>query len=130
VRHGRIHAGFPDKAKHDLTVTVVETKGTRLRFVAGGVALGGTVPVYQLEDETKADRAKLQGLDCGSSVASLDQLALEADVVIKPGSEKGTIKGTLIRRHGDAIPGSIAVCKFTVKRTSTELPEVPACVLE
>jgi hypothetical protein len=122
--------GAPDRAKQDLAVSVVESKGNpRLRFAAGGVPLADTVLAYVLEDATKLDRAKLQGLDCGSTVASAQSLTVEADVVIKPAGGKGTIKGSLIRRDATAMPGVIAVCSFTVKRTSTELPEVPACPL-
>jgi hypothetical protein len=121
-------AGAPSNSKNDLSISVVQTKGTHMRFAAGGVALGDPVVVYVLADATKADRAKTQGLDCGSGPESLATLTMQADVVIKPGSEKGTMKGSLIRRDASG-SGLIAVCTFTAKRTSTELPEVPTCPL-
>ena len=120
--------GAPSKTKHDVAISVVQTKGARLRFTADGVALGDTVLLYLIADEAKADRAKIQGLDCVSNFESGVSLAMEADVAIKPGTEKGTMKGSLIRRDATGV-GVIAVCTYTVKRVSTELPEVPTCPL-
>jgi hypothetical protein len=121
-------AGAPEKAKHDVSISVVQTKGARLRFVSGGIALGDPVVLYTQADATKPDRAKIQGLDCGSNLESIASLTMEADVVIKPGSEKGTMKGSLIRRDASE-SGLIPVCTFNAKRTSTELPEIPSCPL-
>jgi hypothetical protein len=119
--------GTPSKSKHDATIVVVEDKTIRLRISADGAPLGDTVAVFRLANETKPDRAKIQGLDCPSSNTSPQSLTIEGDVVIKPGSEKGAIKGSLIRRDSLGMPAAIDVCTFTVKRTSTELPEVPPC---
>jgi hypothetical protein len=120
--------GAATKSKQDATVVIGETKGGALmRISAGGAPLGETIFVFALADATKTDRAKLQGLDCPSTVGSGHNLAMEGDIVIKPGSEKGTLKGSLIRREAGGMPAVIDVCTFTVKRTSTELPEVPVC---
>jgi hypothetical protein len=119
--------GTPSKSKHDATVVVVEGKTIRLLVTADGAPFGDTVSVFRLAHATKLDRAKIQGLDCPSTNSSSLSLTIEGDVVIKPGSEKGTIKGSLIRRDTLGMPAAIEVCTFTVKRTSTELPEVPPC---
>jgi hypothetical protein len=121
--------GAPAKAKSEIAVTVVEGKGVRMSITTAGVPFGDTVALYKLEDETKPDRAKIQGLDCTSNVESPQSLTVQGDVVVKPGTGKGTIKGSVIRRDATGMPGTISVCTFSVKRTSTELPEVPECPL-
>jgi hypothetical protein len=119
--------GTPSKSKHAATAVVVEDETIRLRLSADGAPFGDTVSVFRLPNETKPDRAKIQGLDCPSTSSSPQSLTIEGDVVIKPGSEKGTIKGSLIRRDSLGMPAAIEVCTFALKRTSTELPEVLPC---
>ena len=118
--------GVPTKTKGDASVSVVEDATVRLLVTLDSVLLGGPVGVFRIVEAAKPDRAKIQGLDCPSTTSSTTSLTIAGDVVIKTGSEKGTIKGTLIRRSSPA-PALIEVCAFTVKRTSTELPEVVAC---
>jgi hypothetical protein len=118
--------GVATKSKGDASVSVVDDTTVRLLVTLDSVLLGGTVNVFRLVDDAKPDRAKIQGLDCPSTTSSPTSLTIAGDVVIQTGSEKGTIKGTLIRRNSPD-PASIDVCTFTVKRTSTELPEVVAC---
>ena len=118
--------GVPTKSKGLASVSVLEDTTIRLLVTLDGVLLGGPVNVFRLTEDAKPDRAKIQGLDCPSSTSSTASLTVVGDVAIKAGTEKGTIKGTLIRRNqGD--PSLIEACTFTVKRTSTELPEVVPC---
>jgi hypothetical protein len=118
--------GVPTRSKADVSLSVAEDTTIRMLITFDAVLIGGTIPVFRIADTAKLDRAKLQGLDCASNVSSNRSLTVVGDVVIKPGSEKGTIKGLLIRRNAEK-PGAIEQCTFSAKRTSTELPEILPC---
>jgi hypothetical protein len=119
--------GTAAKTKLDITIDVAEGKGVALQVKAGGAQIGETIisPIL-LEDAAKLDRGKLAGVDCATSFASSVGVALQADAGVKPGSEKGTLKGTLTRRSGVGA-GAIDECTFSVKRTSTTVPVFELC---
>jgi hypothetical protein len=118
--------GVPTKSKGLASVSILEDTTIRLLVALDGALLGGPVNVFRLAEDAKPDRAKIQGLDCPSTTSSISSLTVVGDVAIKSGTDKGTIKGTLIHRN-QGVPNRIDVCTFTVKRTSTELPEVLPC---
>jgi energy-converting hydrogenase Eha subunit B len=72
-----------------------------------------------------SDRGKLTGVQCGLSFSNYVGGAVHADVVIKPGSEGGTLKGTLIDL--DEAGFVAALCSFTAKRISTADPGPSPC---
>jgi hypothetical protein len=76
-----------------------------------------------IDSADKPDRGKFSGLTCGLTVGTLNGSSVHADLTIKPGSSKGSIKGT-IHVHQ---PGTAGFCTFSGKRTSTEAPNVLLC---
>jgi hypothetical protein len=119
----QIASGATTKVKQDVTVDVFEGK-SNIGVDVGSVstAIGGVL----VEDTAKTDRAKLVGVECGVTFLNTAGGVLHADVVIKPGSDKGTIKGTLIVMDEFAPLGSL--CTFTAKRTSTAEPDIEPCL--
>jgi hypothetical protein len=118
------NAGTPTKAKGDATVLVSDGENVLMRVSENGTPVGGDFILLHIEETVKQDRSKVAGADCGLLNVGRG-VALEADAVIKSGSEKGTLKGIYIRM-GEK-PSRIDVCTFTVKRTATTDPEVAGC---
>jgi hypothetical protein len=120
----QIASGATTKVKQDVVVGIFEGTSNFIGVDVGDVstAIGGIL----VEDTAKADRAKLVGVECGVSYLNTVGGVLHADVVIKPGSDKGTLKGTLIVMDELAPLGSL--CTFTAKRTSTAEPVVDQCL--
>jgi hypothetical protein len=120
----QIAGGETAKVKQDVVVDVFEGVSNFVGLDVGDVsnAIGGVL----VEDTAKPDRAKLVGVECGVTYLNTVGGVLHADVVIKSGSDKGTMKGTLIVMDEFAPLGSL--CTFTVKRTSTAEPMVEPCL--
>jgi hypothetical protein len=116
--------GAPTKGKGDAVLTITEDGTVLAALTENGAPAGGTFDLLHIEETAKQDRSKVAGADCGLLNVGRG-IALEGDVVIKTGSEKGTVKGSYIRL-GDK-PARIDVCTFTVKRTSTTDPAVQGC---
>jgi hypothetical protein len=121
-----IEAGSPVKEKQEIVIEVVDTKGVALRLLSNGVQVGEVMTGRLAEDSAKADRGKLGGLSC--SVDAFERLgsALVADAVVKPMSEKGSLKGSLTTLGENGV----VECTFTAKRTSTATPEFSFCLFE
>jgi hypothetical protein len=113
------------KSKSDITIDVVEGMGVLLQVKQGPILLAEVVEALVLESMAKPDRAKLGGLSCLLEAGQLSGIAFQADAVIKEGSEKGTLKGSLIRYESGA--SIVDVCTFSAKRTSTAAPVLAAC---
>jgi hypothetical protein len=119
----QISTGATTKVKQDVTIDVFEGVSN---FVGLDVGTASTaIGAVLVEDTAKTDRAKVVGVECGVTYLNTLGGALHADVVIKPGSDKGTMKGTLIVMDEFAPLGSL--CTFTAKRTSTAEPVVDPC---
>jgi hypothetical protein len=120
-------AGTLAKTKQDLELRIIGDAGIfNVGVFAGGqpYALKAEGPI--VEQTAKPDRATIAGIDCDYQDVESRGLAIHAEIAIKPGSEKGTIKGTILRQSGTE-GRSIELCTFTAKRTSTALPVVSAC---
>jgi hypothetical protein len=120
----QISNGTATKVKQDVVVGLDEGKGGFVAVDVGSLAtaIGGIL----VEDTAKTDRAKIVGVECGVTYLNTVGGALHADLVIKPGSDKGTVKGTLVVMD-EAVPlGSL--CTFTAKRTSTTPPKLDLCL--
>ena len=114
------------KSKADIGIDVLDGETPLLKVTTLPVLpLGDTVELVLGEPLAKPDRAKVGGVDCDLSEASKSGIAIQADVVIKPGSDKGTLKGSLI--HYEGTLGIIDVCTFSAKRTSTTAPALAQC---
>ena len=116
--------GAPTKGKGDATLGIFEDGAILANLAEDGSQVGIFPEMLHIEETAKADRSKLAGGDCGLLNVGRG-IALHGDVVIKTGSEKGTIKGTYIRM-GEK-PNRIDLCTFTVKRTSTTAPKLANC---
>ena len=118
------NAGAPTKAKGDATVAISEGVSILANVSENGTPVGGTFELLHIEETAKDDRSKIAGADCGLLNVGRG-VALQGDVVIKTGGEKGTIKGTYIRM-GEK-PNRIDLCTFNAKRTAIADPEVQGC---
>lgn len=117
--------GVPSKNKGAVTLAISELPmANHASLSEDGVAIGTFDEFKHIEETGKDDRSKVAGGDCGLLNVGRG-IALAADVVIKSGSEKGTIKGTYIRL-GEK-PSRIDVCTFSAKRTAVADPEVAGC---
>jgi hypothetical protein len=120
-------AGAVGKTKQDLEIRVLADATT----FALGVYASGQTYAYRIEgpiieNAAKPERTTLAGIDCDYREVETWGIAFRAEAAIKDGSPKGTMKGTLIRQSG--VEGrSSELCRFSVKRTSTEAPVVSAC---
>ena len=114
----------PSKAKHDVTIEVLEGKVNVLRILIGMNQLGANVQFTMIEDSAKQDRGKVGGVDCTLGWLTQNGLSVQADAVVKAGGEKGSLKGEV--QHLDA-QGIIETCSFSVKRTSTTPPQLGVC---
>jgi hypothetical protein len=120
-------AGTVAKTKQDLELRIIGDAGIfNVGVFAAGqpYALKAEGPI--VEQTAKPDRATIAGIDCDYQDIEVTGLAIHAEIAIKPGSEKGTMKGTILRQSGTEGRG-IELCTFTAKRTSAALPVVSAC---
>jgi hypothetical protein len=116
--------GTPTKSKGEATIAITEGKVSLLATLSEDATQVGIFELLHIEETAKQDRSKIAGGDCGLLNVGRGA-ALAGDVVIKPDSEKGAIKGTYIRMG--AKPDRIDVCSFSVKRTATTDPMVLGC---
>ena len=120
-------AGTLAKTKQDLELRIIGDAGVfNMGVFAAGqpYALKAEGPI--VEQTAKPDRATIAGIDCDFQDIEQTGLAIHAEIAIKLGSEKGTMKGTILRQSGTE-GRNIELCTFTAKRTSTALPVVSAC---
>jgi hypothetical protein len=114
--------GVATKTKGDLVLQVDEGKGIIVRMTVNGTPFGIATLATTIDDTTKLDRGRMAGLDCESQVFTFVHQVLAAEVVIKPGTEKGTMKGSVNALDGAA--GTVDVCTFNAKRTSAVHPDL------
>lgn len=115
------------KVKYDIEIRLSEQKdGVVMTTFFEGAMGSDLYRSYHVEVADKPDRAKIGGVTCTlATEADVTGIALQGDVVIKPGSAKGTIKGTYTLYSA---PPILDACTFSVKRTSTAPPKVIGCV--
>jgi hypothetical protein len=115
-------AGDFDKQKTDVEVGIFDDG-------AGGLTLSitdvGTLLGFALTDTSKPETGTLSAVDCSLDVVTLTGAALHAEVKVKAGSDKASLKGTLTRMNeGGAQSG---LCQLDAKRVSTIAPKLPGC---
>ena len=122
-------AGFPDSEYAEKGAQVFSSRAEV--FATADVIVDGT-PIatallgFLAEDAAKTDRARIAAIECGYDFLDKEGATFHAEVVIKAGSEKGSLKGTLLDMD-DAV-GLAGVCTFKAKRTSTAVPDVTLCL--
>ena len=124
----QIAKGLASKTKGAVVVEVREGKGgfASADVIADGTPIATALLGFLAEDGAKTDRAKVAAIECGYDFLEREGATFHADIVIKPGSEKGTLKGTLLDMD-DAVDAA-GICTFTAKRTSTAEPDVTLCL--
>jgi|GEM_PF-4594105 len=122
-----IAGGVAAKTKRDVVVEVVEGKApfASVDVTADGTPIATAVLGLLAEDAAKSDRGKVAGIECGFDFLDREGATFHADVLIEPGSEKGTLKGTLLDMDDEL--GIAAICTFKAKRTSTKA-DVTLCL--
>jgi len=117
---------FPQKIKQDITIVMNSGKGGFAMSISGEE---GTIasPIGGLLGNEMAhpEKGKLGGVQCSLAWGNYNGSTVEADITVKPGGAKASMKGTLIRLLEN--PGLISLCTFSAKRTSTEPVIVPFC---
>jgi hypothetical protein len=118
-----ITSGDREKTKEDVEVGVFDDG-------AGGVLLEigtlGTFEGFLLTDSRKPETGTLSAVSCTLNVATQTGRALHAEMKIKAGSEKGKLKGKLIRMD---LPGeAAALCELKAERVSTLGPKLAVCL--
>lgn len=123
----QIAEGFPGKTKRDAIVTVSEEMGAiALDIHAGGEPVATALRGFVADDSAKAKHGKITAVECGLSVASKNGAVIHADVTIKPGSEKGKLKATVILM--EPATQTAALCRISAKRTTTDGVMVQLCL--
>jgi hypothetical protein len=119
-------AGNATKSKRDLTLRIVDGEGVQMTVAADGAVIGETVRVFLAEDAAKTDRGRFAGVSCDLDAFSLQGLSISADAVVKTGSGKGSLKGTLYR----VSPMGVVLedCTFSAKRTDALPPKIEFCL--
>jgi hypothetical protein len=119
----RIDGGVADKFKQDISVEVVDAgvDGIGMDFVG----FAETIVGYAVADASKEKSGKVNAVSC--SLTSFTQVGavVHADASTKQGSDKATLKGTLIRM--DEKGAEATICSFTVKRSTSTPPTVGVC---
>jgi hypothetical protein len=111
------------KEKYDLTIQILEAEGIVLTTRFGDLPNTDVFRGYVVE-LAKLDRGKVAAVSCTLGATDLTGISLQGDVVIKPGSANGTIKGSLTLF---VPPTVVDVCTFTVKRTATAVAKLEGC---
>jgi hypothetical protein len=114
--------GDREKTKLDVEVAVHDDG-------AGNVQLGietlGTLNGFLLTDTRKPETGTLSAVSCTLDTVDQTGHALQADVKVKAGSEKASLKGKLIRmdRSGE----TASLCEFKAERVSTTPVKLIGC---
>jgi hypothetical protein len=116
--------GLTSKTKQDVSVKVVDSgiRGVLFEVVAVEDRIVGLV----IEDAEKAENGILPAASC--DYEAFDQVGVIARLAVhtKVGTEKASLKGTLLQQNIDTATSSS--CTLDVKRVSTVVPEIEPCM--
>lgn len=117
-------AGITSKSKQDVTVEVVDSGSSRVTFEVIGVE--DRIIGLVIEDAKKAEHGILPAASC--DYESFQQAGLVARLAVrtKAGTEKASLKGTLLRSDIDTAISSR--CTLDVKRVSALVPDIEPCL--
>jgi hypothetical protein len=117
-----IEGGERVKSKLSLEIGILDdgVEGIAVEIETFGL-FGG----FLLTDTGKPETGTLSAVSCPLSVTSRTGRALHAEVKIKAGSDKATLKGKLI---GMDFPGlESALCELKAERVASLPPKLPVC---
>jgi hypothetical protein len=78
---------------------------------------------FLMTDMAKPDTGTLSALACGTSLPVFDSSALHAEMKVKAGSPKASLRGTLV--FMDQLTDRAFVCQIKAERFSTIPPKLP-----
>jgi hypothetical protein len=116
--------GLASKTKQDVSVEVVDagTDGVTFEVVTVEDRIVGLV----IEDAQKAENGILPAASCDYEAFEQEGVVARLAVRTKAGTEKASLKGTLLRSNIDTATSSS--CTLDVKRVSTVVPKIEPCV--
>ena len=118
----QLAGGQRDKTKQDVEIGVSDNG-------AGGVLMQisdvGLFEGFLLTDTKKPETGTLSALSCGLALPGLVGSALHAEAKVKAGSDKASLKGTMLRM--DLPEGASGLCQLKAERVSTIGPKLPVC---
>lgn len=123
LRCRSIASGVTDKTTIPVTVEVGHQNDLVTIDLAGLVE---AIQGYVVSAQDKPQNGVVAAASCGFDSQNLDGAVLHAEVRTKPGSEKASIQGTLIRTH--PVEYQVELCSFRVKRVSTVPPNLTPCL--
>lgn len=117
-----IDGGEHGKTKQDVEIGIFDDG-------AGGVEMQlssvGTFGGFLLTDTRKPETGTLSAVDCTLSLPGLIGAALQAEMKVKAGSDKASLKGSLVRM--DKAGAASALCQLKAERVSPIPPKLLAC---
>jgi hypothetical protein len=116
-----LDTGSAEKTKQDVEVGVFDEAGSILMNIEGV----GTFFGFLLTNTSKPETGTFSAVSCALSAVSQTGQALHADVKINAGSEKGSLKGKLIRM--DVQGEEASLCELKVDRVSALAPKLSSC---
>jgi hypothetical protein len=117
-------AGVPSKSKQAVTVEVADNGDEGVTFEIPTVE--DRIVGLVIQDAVKGEHGVLPAASCDYEAFDQEGLVARLAVRTKVGSEKASLKGTLLRTSLE--DESSAICTLDAKRVSTTLPEVVKCV--
>src|SRR5262245_55286111 len=88
--------GVPDQRKGDVSIGVYDAGDGSVMMEISAPPFLGTEALSGVasEDAAKPDRGRIAAVECDLGFATPTGAAVSADVVVKPGGAKATLKGT------------------------------------
>ena len=117
-----IEGGERVKAKVELQIGIIDDG---VEGIAMEIDTFGRFDGFLLTDTRKPETGTLSAVSCPLTVTSRTGRVLHAEVKIKAGTDKATLKGKLIRMD---FPGEAsALCELKAERVASLPPNLPVC---
>jgi len=117
-----LDGGQRDKTKQEVTLGVFDDGAGEVLMQLGSL---GTFAGFLLTDTKKPETGTLSAVNCTLDETGLAGAALHAEVKVKAGSDKASLKGTVVQMD---LPGeAAALCQLKVERVSPIPPKLPVC---
>lgn len=117
-----LDGGQRDKTKQEITLGVYDDGAGEVLMQLGSL---GTFAGFLLTDTKKPETGTLSAVNCTLDETGLAGAALHAEVKVKAGSDKASLKGTVVQMD---LPGeAAALCQLKVERVSPIPPKLPKC---
>jgi hypothetical protein len=122
VKCSGIDGGTKGKQKTTVQMAIADQGAGSLLIDFAGLQTGVG---FALTDVQKPDTGTMSGVACTLLPDSIDGWTLQTFAKVKAGTDKATLKGTLIIL--DEAGGQAAACKLNAKRISVVTPKLSVC---